>query len=266
MPQVSSFDLLLFGGTGDLAMRKLLPALYYRHRDGDLPPHGRIVGLARPAMHRDEFVAKVKASFENFVPAADVNEETFETFAQRLDYIKVEANTPDDFDGLARALKDSPAQVRACSSCPPRRTCSHRSASNLAAAGLVHANSRVVLEKPLGHDLASAAADQRRRGQRLRRAADLPHRPLPRQGDGAEPARAALRQRAVRAAVEPRPGSATCRSRSPRQVGVETRGGYYDQHRRAARHGAEPPAAAAVHRRDGAAGLDRRRTRCATKS
>ena len=155
MPQVNSFDLLLFGGTGDLAMRKLLPALYFRHRDGDLPPHGRILGLAREQLGRCDFIAKVKASVASFVPAADMDEATFASFAERLDYAKVEANTPADFDALAQVLKDSPAEVRVffLSTAPDffAPIC-----KNLAAAGLATANSRVVLEKPLGRDLASA--------------------------------------------------------------------------------------------------------------
>ena len=112
MPQVNSFDLLLFGGTGDLAMRKLLPALYFRHRDGDLPPHGRILGLAREQLGRSDFIAKVRASFASFVPAADMDEATFATFTERLDYAKVEANTPEDFSALAEVMKASPAEVR----------------------------------------------------------------------------------------------------------------------------------------------------------
>src|SRR5213075_557088 len=55
-----SFDLIIFGGTGDLAMRKLLPALYFRNRDGDLHPDSRIIGVARQDLSREEFVAHVK--------------------------------------------------------------------------------------------------------------------------------------------------------------------------------------------------------------
>ena len=88
MPKVNSFDLLLFGGTGDLAMRKLLPAIYFRHRDGDLPPHGRILGLARETLSRAEFIAKVASSFDRFVAAADLDRATFATFAQRLPVIQ----------------------------------------------------------------------------------------------------------------------------------------------------------------------------------
>nr|WP_057927185.1 glucose-6-phosphate dehydrogenase [Burkholderia ambifaria] len=155
MPQVNSFDLLLFGGTGDLAMRKLLPALYFRHRDGDLPPHGRILGLGRQRLSRAEFIAQVERSFASFVPAADMDQATFAAFAERLDYARVEANTAEDYQALAMVLADSPAEVRVffLSTAPDffAPIC-----KNLANAGLVNANSRVVLEKPLGRDLASA--------------------------------------------------------------------------------------------------------------
>ena len=112
MPQVSSFDLLLFGGTGDLAMRKLLPALYYRHRDGDLPAHGRIIALAPQSLTRGDFIAQVESSFAQFVPAAQMHRADFDAFVQRLDYIKADANAAQDFTVVARALKDSPADVR----------------------------------------------------------------------------------------------------------------------------------------------------------
>ena len=200
MPQVNSFDLLLFGGTGDLAMRKLLPALYFRHRDGDLPPHGRILGLAREQLGRFDFIAKVKSSFASFVPAADMDEAAFATFAERLDYAKVEANTPEDFDALAQVLKDSPAEVRVffLSTAPDffAPIC-----KNLAAAGLA-----TPTRASCWRSRSGATWPRRRRstsdvGARLQRAADLSHRSLSRQGAGAEPARAALRQCPVRAAV-----------------------------------------------------------------
>ena len=99
---------------------------------------------------------------------------------------------------------------------------------NIGAAGLNSKAARVVLEKPIGHDLASARAINDAVGAVFAEEADLPDRPLSRQGDGAEPDGAALRQRAVRAAVERGPRSITSRSRSPRRIGVEGRGAYYD--------------------------------------
>ena len=54
-----SFDLVLFGGTGDLAWRKLLPALFQSFRHGSLPAGGRIIGVGRSAMTDDEYRALI---------------------------------------------------------------------------------------------------------------------------------------------------------------------------------------------------------------
>ena len=57
---VDPFDLIIFGGTGDLAMRKLLPALYHRDRDGQLTKDSRIIAASRGALSQEEYLATVK--------------------------------------------------------------------------------------------------------------------------------------------------------------------------------------------------------------
>jgi glucose-6-phosphate 1-dehydrogenase len=56
---VEPFDLVVFGGTGDLAMRKLLPGLYHRDVDGQIAPGSRIIGVARSELDREAFAQRV---------------------------------------------------------------------------------------------------------------------------------------------------------------------------------------------------------------
>ena len=59
-----SFDLVLFGGTGDLAWRKLMPALFQAFRHGTLPAGGRIIGVARDPLSAEQYRAQIHARFE----------------------------------------------------------------------------------------------------------------------------------------------------------------------------------------------------------
>ena len=60
-----SFDLVLFGGTGDLAWRKLMPALFQAFRHGTLPEGGRIIGVGREDLGHDKYSALIQARFDN---------------------------------------------------------------------------------------------------------------------------------------------------------------------------------------------------------
>ena len=77
---VEPFDLVVFGGAGDLAYRKLLPALFERHRDGQIPPVARIIGVSRRPMHDREYRAATKAALVEHVSETDRDPGALETF------------------------------------------------------------------------------------------------------------------------------------------------------------------------------------------
>src|SRR6202167_4712913 len=144
----------MFGGTGDLAMRKLLPALFRRYVAGQFPAHARIVGVARSGIERDDYLAQVEASSKKYLPAG-LDAMRWTAFSRSLDYVCLDATNASDYQKLAAKLADNPAAVRVffLSTAPAlfQIIC-----QNLAAAGLVTPAARVVLEKPLGQDRASA--------------------------------------------------------------------------------------------------------------
>ena len=148
------FDLVLFGGTGDLAMRKLLPGLYRRHVSGDMAPGARIIGIARTAMTREEFAAQAEQSCRRRV-GEEFDAASWQDFAARLSYLRIDATAHADYAALAATLAHRASVVRVffLSTAPGLFEVVCR---ELKAAGLVTAASRIVLEKPLGSDTESA--------------------------------------------------------------------------------------------------------------
>ena len=154
MSTVSPFDIVIFGGTGDLAMRKLLPALYQRFRDGALGQEGRILAAALEELDRNGFLERASASCRQHA-RAEFDAGTWAAFSELLDYIQLDATREADFAVLGQQLSRHPDRIRLfyLSTGPDlfSQICSH-----LGSAGLVNDQARVVLEKPLGHDLATA--------------------------------------------------------------------------------------------------------------
>ena len=149
-------NVVIFGGNGDLAIRKLLPALYHLERDGHICGSARIIGASRSDLGGEAYRALVRAGFDEFIGAEDWDENLWSTFSERLDYIAVDAKDPASFAKLKRALgSEFEAQdtVYYLSTAPQffGPIC-----ENLAAAGLISPSSRVVLEKPIGKSLASS--------------------------------------------------------------------------------------------------------------
>lgn len=152
-----SFDLVLFGGTGDLTWRKLMPALFQAFRHGTLPAAGRIIGVARDELSDEQYRALIRARFDQVELAKRPSPEEFERFAQQLHYLRMDLSQADDYRRLAALLAERNADtvVMYLAVGPSLFTAA---CEQLATAGLNKPNMRLVLEKPLGHDLASNRA------------------------------------------------------------------------------------------------------------
>jgi glucose-6-phosphate 1-dehydrogenase len=150
-----SFDLVLFGGTGDLTWRKLMPALFQAFRHGKLPPDGRILAVARDERSDTDYRAFIRARFAEVEPAKQPSDEEFARFAELLHYRRMDLSQPDDYAGLRQWIDARGAHtvVLFLATSPHLFT---SICAQLGAAGLNGPQVRVVLEKPLGHDLASA--------------------------------------------------------------------------------------------------------------
>lgn len=157
-PKVPVFDLVVFGGNGDLALRKLLPGLYYRERDRQLPDDTRILATARSKLDRLEYLTLVRESIDKYVSAQDFEADVWERFAKRLDYVALNAaGASPHWHDLQKKLTGGEDKVRVfyLATSPELfgPIC-----QNLKAANLVSALARVVIEKPIGHDPRSARA------------------------------------------------------------------------------------------------------------
>jgi glucose-6-phosphate 1-dehydrogenase len=152
-----SFDLVLFGGTGDLAWRKLMPALFQAFRHGTLPEGGRIIGVGRDDLGNEKYRELIKARFDNVDLSKRPSAEEFARFAAILEFVRMDLSKPDDYATLAQTLNDRNADtiVMYVATAPALFT---TVCEQLGAAGLNTPKTRVVLEKPLGHDLASNRA------------------------------------------------------------------------------------------------------------
>ncbi len=146
--------LLLFGATGDLAQRMLLPSLYGLHADGLLPDGLTITGTAR-SDHDDAAYREFTATALNrFLPADRKDDATIAAFLQRVAYQALDASTVDGFGALAAKIGDTSGGLAIFLSTAP--SLFRPTIKGLESAGLAGPNVRIGLEKPLGHDLASS--------------------------------------------------------------------------------------------------------------
>ncbi|KVC53552.1 glucose-6-phosphate dehydrogenase [Burkholderia ubonensis] len=151
----TSLDMVIFGGAGDLSARKLLPALYMAHLHGSLPEQTRIIAVGRSDWSREQYLNFVEEHSRPFVDSHALNEPAWASFLARFDYACVDVGVAGDYGRLVASTRSDTLRVFYLATAPNlfSTVC-----DNLAACGLVDDRTRVVLEKPLGHDLASARA------------------------------------------------------------------------------------------------------------
>lgn len=154
---VQPFDLVIFGATGDLAHRKILPSLYRRLSVHQIPAGARIIGAARAKMSRAEFRTSIRAALVEFIGEEKLDKGLLEEFLASLDYVPIDAVGEQGWSTLAKKLDEKPDHVRAFYLSVAPALFSEIS-DRLAKAGIATPASRIVVEKPLGHDLASAKA------------------------------------------------------------------------------------------------------------
>jgi glucose-6-phosphate 1-dehydrogenase len=154
--KVEPFDLVVFGGTGDLAYRKLFPALFHREMSDQFTEPTRIIGVSRRPFDRDAFRDSVKDALVKFGPADLGPNEFLDRFLQRIDYVAVDAVGEAGWEQLKALLG------------PDERTRAYYLATGpdlfgpiakrLGETGLATPRSRIIVEKPIGKDGASADA------------------------------------------------------------------------------------------------------------
>jgi glucose-6-phosphate 1-dehydrogenase len=161
--------LVIFGATGDLTKRKLVPAIYNLLANRLLPDEFAIVGVGRSPMADDEFRERVLGELREFA-TVDVDDGNQEWIARRLRYVAVDAADPSTFEGLAEVLKKADEELGTAGNylfylaVPPKLFDGY--VRGLGEAGLMREEEerfrRVIIEKPFGHDLESALDLNRR--------------------------------------------------------------------------------------------------------
>ncbi|MVA99429.1 glucose-6-phosphate dehydrogenase [Nitratireductor sp. CAU 1489] len=153
---VDPFDFIAFGGTGDLAERKLLPALFQRQQAGQFLEPTRIIGASRSKLSTEEYRDFARTAITEHVRAEEIEPGELDRFLDRLSYVAVDAKSGDGFAALEQEIGDSDRIRVFYMAVAPSLFGSI--CAKLKEHALVSLNARIVVEKPIGRDLASARA------------------------------------------------------------------------------------------------------------
>lgn len=145
-------DIIIFGAMGDLSARKLFPALYHLHHCDLLPEGTRILGVARPEQGLDDFLLHLKARVQPTIGADRWSEGAWTSFSARCDYLVLDFAERRYYQALADWVSKDRTAIYYLATPPGlfEQICTHLDGSQC-----LFPSSRIVLEKPIGHDLAS---------------------------------------------------------------------------------------------------------------
>jgi len=152
---VEEFDLVIFGGTGDLARRKILPGLYRRFWAEQMPAGARIIGAARTDQDSDAWRAFVREAIEEFVSERKRVPETIDAFLDCLSYVPIDAMGTGGWSDLRDQMRPDVVQAFYFSVAP---SLFGPIAERLKDNGIARDDARIVVEKPFGRDLDTAKA------------------------------------------------------------------------------------------------------------
>ncbi len=148
-------DLALFGALGDLSLRKLYAALYHLDREGLLHEDTRILGLARQALSVDDYRRRVLEALHSHVKTDELDDETLERFAVRLEYHQLDFSDAEGYQGIARwrsAVRHDTVISPLVIYLAVPASLYGEICRNLQGAACLDELSRVVVEKPIGYD------------------------------------------------------------------------------------------------------------------
>jgi glucose-6-phosphate 1-dehydrogenase len=152
---VQPFDYVVFGATGDLTKRKLIPALYHRFQDGQFDEQSRIIGVSRSKLSDADFQKVGRESIEQFVEKEYQDKKTIDRFVSGMSYVPNDVTDESKWGDLSKNLRSDPKIVRAfyLAIAPDLfgPTCEYISKKKY-----YRRDARVVIEKPLGQNLASS--------------------------------------------------------------------------------------------------------------
>lgn len=158
--------LVIFGASGDLTRRKLLPAVWHLSRQGRLPESFALVGVARTQMSSDDFRCRMREALQEFVDLEAAEAKQVEEFLERVDYISGDPMSPETYDRLRQRLNEIDTERgtagNRCFYCSVPPQVYLDIVKRLGAAGLATEHegangwTRIIVEKPFGHDLESA--------------------------------------------------------------------------------------------------------------